>query len=248
MSGKKDLLGRKFGRWTVISFAGKRRISGDSRRFWKCRCDCGKEGELLSAALLSGKTLSCGCLKTERAITHGMTNTKTYRAWCSMMQRCYNQKNVRYGRYGGRGIVVCEEWGDFRNFYKDMGDKPSPDHSIDRINNDGNYEPGNCRWATRSEQQRNKGEINPINKLPRGDNHWTRKHREEARKRFIYNTRNQLKDGANNPNAKLNQSKADEMRHEFAVNPHLSMDELGMRFGVKRETARKVIKGLAWLS
>lgn len=85
-----------------------------------------------------------------------MTNSKEYRVWASMLQRCRNKRNVRYANYGGRGITICKRWESFINFYKDMGPRPNKDLSLDRINNDGNYEKNNCRWATRTEQQRNR--------------------------------------------------------------------------------------------
>ncbi len=93
--------------------------------------------------------------KGEHLLKHGMFGTSVYRVWVNMKARCFNPKDPRYASYGGRGITVCNRWRSFENFYADMGDRP-PGLSIDRIDNDGNYEPGNCRWATRSEQQRNK--------------------------------------------------------------------------------------------
>ncbi len=93
---------------------------------------------------------------SDRRIIHGLSKTKEYRAWWGMLQRCYNPHNAKYSNYGGRNIKVCDRWKNFTNFYVDMGKKPSLDHSLDRRNNDGDYSPSNCRWATRSQQQMNK--------------------------------------------------------------------------------------------
>jgi hypothetical protein len=125
---------------------------------WKCRCDCGGYLTVRAANLSSGNTNSCGCWKREfrRANeTHGMKGTRTYGIWNQMKQRCSNANVPNFHLYGGRGISVCNRWHQFENFYADMGPCP-PGRSLERINNDGNYEPGNCRWATKKEQGRNK--------------------------------------------------------------------------------------------
>ena len=128
---------------------------------WKCKCVCGTEVRVRASHLVSGEVRSCGCLNRDVArethTTHNMSYSSEYSAWDSMKQRCLNIRNPRYKSYGGRGIIVCERWlSSFENFYEDMGPCLSGKHSLDRINNEGNYEPGNCRWATVSEQNRNR--------------------------------------------------------------------------------------------
>jgi hypothetical protein len=145
------MVGRRFGRLVVLSQAGR---SNAGYIKWLCRCDCGKLSSVDGGNLRAGKQISCGCYNNENRgkakITHGHTS------WQALRSRCFNPKNNRYAYYGARNITVCERWlNSFENFFADMGPKPGPSYSIDRIDLDGNYEPGNCRWATPVEQRRN---------------------------------------------------------------------------------------------
>lgn len=148
-----NLTGQRFGRLIVIKFDS---VSKLSQAKWVCRCDCGKEKVMWGGSLTSGKVVSCGCYRNSLHKTHGKSYSPEYRAWAGMIARCTNPKAPKYPNYGERGIIVCDKWlHSFESFYADIGDRPSKDYSLERLNVDGNYEPSNCIWATRREQQRN---------------------------------------------------------------------------------------------
>ena len=158
MAHAKDMTGQRRGRLVVVERAGT-----DKSRcvLWKCKCDCGNEVVVRGTDIRAEKIQSCGCYSTEntrlRTLTHGKTRTRLYRIWAGMKQRCTNPKEDRYHRYGGRGITICDDWLDFQNFHNwAMTNGYRDDLTIDRINNDGNYEPSNCRWTTIKEQSNNK--------------------------------------------------------------------------------------------
>jgi hypothetical protein len=151
-----DITGQVFSRLTVLAFDG---VDEKQNSRWKCRCECGETVSVRRQGLTGGKTKSCGCLQREAAAaiskTHGATKTPEYSAWKAMKFRCSNPAADSYKDYGARGISVASAWDDFERFLADMGPRPGPGYSIDRIDNDGDYEPGNCRWTTRDVQARN---------------------------------------------------------------------------------------------
>lgn len=157
-----DIAGDRFGRWVAVSYVGYLK----KQSWWMCRCDCGVEKMVSLSLLRRGASKSCGCLQSEVARevarrqgiknrTHGDSGKKLYSIWVGMMRRCYNEKHVSFRHYGGRGIGVCSAWHDYRKFADDVGAIPFDGAELDRVDNDGDYQPSNWRWASRSQQLNN---------------------------------------------------------------------------------------------
>ena len=144
------MIGVKYNKLEAIKEIG---VDKSRRKLYLFKCDCGHERVAAAIDVRANRVKSCGCLLRK----HGKSGTSIYGVWSHMIERCYNVRVMSYSNYGGRGIKVCDRWkNSFENFYKDMGDKPSAKHQLDRIDNDGNYEPNNCRWVNRSENSLNK--------------------------------------------------------------------------------------------
>lgn len=273
MSRKKlNLIGQQFGRLTVAEEAkAYRSPGGQIHRQWTCVCSCGEQSTVRQQHLRNGHTTSCGCASREEKTTHGMSDSPAYRSWRCMMSRCYNDKDIGWKSYGGRGIKVCDEWHDFLGFVADMG-QPLEGMSIDRVNTDGDYAPGNCRWADRVTQSNNKRnnrriafdgeektltewarkiEVSPETLKRRLDKGWPIDRAlstpvGETTELMLQTVRKLHKSGDEHKQAKMTFRTAEKMREYKRENPEVTDRDLGNQFGVGRETARKVIRRLAW--
>lgn len=152
----KNLTGRRFSNLVAKEFSGMCRRGS----VWLCRCDCGNSVQVLGVSLTSGNSGSCGCVKRQRLVTrnttHNLSRSFEYNVWAKIIERCTRATAENFPWYGGRGISVCDRWRTFELFIADMGAAPGKGFEIDRIDNDGNYEPGNCRWVTKKQNARNR--------------------------------------------------------------------------------------------
>ena len=167
ISMTKNLVGQKFGRLEVLERIGVRKYPTYQRTIWLCRCECGVEREFSQGQLTPTGSRSCGCLikeaENKRSTKHGKGGSITYSSWHNMKQRCNNKRNLSFRWYGAIGVKVCPRWEEsFESFLADMGERPSPAHSIDRIDPTLGYAPGNCRWATSKQQSRNTRKAVPL--------------------------------------------------------------------------------------
>lgn len=193
MSSKIDLTGQVFGRLTVIEDVGRNK---KGEVLWRCSCSCGEGREVVTKGtnLKSGNTESCGCLQKEgmssRQTTHGMSKHPLYSVWCGIKDRCYNPKHVHYDLYGGKGVTLHREWlENVENFIKDLYPSYEKGLQLDRINNDGNYEPNNVRWVTNQQNQMNKRSNRNSSSKYKGvcwsDGKWASVIRKDGKNRFL---------------------------------------------------------------
>lgn len=247
MGKYKDLAGMQFGRLTAVSVHGQ---TPAGAAVWLCSCECGGTHLASSQSLTNEKVKSCGCLKGAQPAhnrTHNMAGSRLYFAWAAMRNRCDNPNVKSFADYGGRGIKVCERWHDFSAFYADMGERPAG-QTLERINNDGDYEPGNCRWATRREQGSNKrnsryieanGESLPLSEWARrlGCSHAAILARIAAGMSEADAVTLPI---PARPNSRLTDDDARFIRKNFAA---MRTKDLAERFGVSTNTVRSVAVG-----
>lgn len=170
--------GERFGKWTIIGATFMCRLANDKNRgkVAVCECECGRVSVIRYAQLRYGGTSECqSCVGNKAKLanrSHGMSYKTEFFIWANMVQRCHNENNPNFLYYGARGVTVCDRWRhSFQAFYEDMGPRPSKQYTLDRINNDGNYEPGNCKWSTQKEQQNNRRPmytVKPKRPYPKG--------------------------------------------------------------------------------